>query len=185
MAIDSEHGETIDRATEASGKKDKGAKARARSAASAARDKVTHAVDGARETLAETYEGARDTVSEAYSAARERTSAAYEATREKAAEARRRTADGIDENPIVALVGGIALGALAAAVVPRTRREIEALGPLGNKLSGAARDAVDKVRSAGKEKIGELGLDHAKDSVRKLVGEAVSAASGAAGKSSS
>ena len=185
MAVDSERGETIERPSEPAGKNDKGAKARARNAASAARDKVSKVYGGARETLTDTYEGARETVSEAYSAARERTAAAYDATREKAAEARRRTAEGIDESPLVALVGGIALGAVAAAVLPRTRREIEALGPLGTKLNGAARDAVDKVRSAGKEKIGELGLDRAKDSVRKLVDEAVSAASGAAGKGSS
>ena len=118
-------------------------------------------------------------------AARERTAAAYDATRDKADQARRRAAEEIDENPIVALVGGIALGAVAAAVLPRTRREVEALGPLGNKITDAARGAVDKARSAGKEKIGELGLDRAKDSVRKLVDEAVGAASDAIAKTPS
>lgn len=170
MAVDSERSETI----EPTGKKDKGAKARARNAAGAARDTVSKVYGGARETLTDTYEGARESVS-----------AAYDATREKASEVKRRTADGIDENPLVALVGGIALGAVAAAVLPRTRREIEALGPIGTKLNGAAREAVDKVRSAGKEKIGELGLDRAKDTVRKLVDDAYGAASDAVGKGSS
>ncbi len=171
MAIENERGDTTGQPVD---KKSKGAKARAREAANAARDAVGNA-----------YGGARETVSGAYSAARERTAAAYDATREKAGQARRRTAEEIDENPIAALVGGIALGALAATVIPRTRREVEALGPIGQKLSGVAREAVEKARSAGKEKIGELGLDRAKDGVRKLVDEAVGAASDAIGKSPS
>ena len=104
----------------------------------------------------------------------------YASAREKASDARRRAAEGINENPTAAIVGGIALGAVVAALVPRSDREAKALAPIGNKLNKAAKGAVAAAKSAGKEKIGELGLDRARDSVRKLVGDAVDAVGGKA-----
>lgn len=73
-------------------------------------------------------------------------------------EARDKTSDGIDQAPLIALVGGIALGALVAALLPRTKREDELLGGVGGRITGTARDAAEAARDAGKAKLDELGL---------------------------
>lgn len=89
---------------------------------------------------------------------RQRAIEAYDSTRETATGASRRAANAIGEAPLVALGAGIAVGALLAALLPATRRERELLGPYGNRVTGAARDAADAARKVGSEKLRELGL---------------------------
>jgi ElaB/YqjD/DUF883 family membrane-anchored ribosome-binding protein len=101
---------------------------------------------------------ARQSAADAYEAARERTSAAYEAAREAARSAGRRTGDGIEANPMIAVAGGLALGAIVAALLPKTEREEELLGPVGRKITGTAREAAAAARDAGKQQLDELGL---------------------------
>ena len=57
-------------------------------------------------------EAARDAAGDAYGSARESLAAAGE-----------KAASGIDANPMIALAGGLALGAIAGVLLPRTRRE--------------------------------------------------------------
>ena len=78
--------------------------------------------------------------------------------RDTASQARMKTADGVDANPIAALIGGLALGALAAAVLPRTRKEEELLGPVGAKINDRARTAAQSAMEAGQNKLDELGI---------------------------
>lgn len=94
----------------------------------------------------------------------------------------RKAAQGVDEAPIVALVGGIALGALAGALLPRTQREAELLGPVGDKINEAARNAASAAKAAGIAKLDELGINsgNAKTQVNKLV-EAVTQGASSAG----
>src|SRR5215210_4797306 len=99
-----------------------------------------------------------DGAAEAYRAARERTVSAYEAARGTARSAGRRTVQGVGANPVAAVVGGLALGALAAALLPRTRREQAMLGDVGRRINDSAREAARAAREAGKEQIGELGF---------------------------
>ena len=139
---------------------------------SAARDKV-------REKASE----ARGRASDAYSSARERTNAAYGSARENASYARQRTADGIDANPAAALIGGLALGALVAALLPKTRREDEVLGDYGRRLNDRARDAARAARDAGTSKLDEMGLN--KDAARQKLDELASSAGEAARTSAS
>ncbi len=65
----------------------------------------------------------------------------------------------VDNNPLIALAGGIALGALIAAVLPQSARETELLQPVGSKVTDAGRVQIDKVREAGKAKVDELAGD--------------------------
>ena len=65
----------------------------------------------------------------------------------------------IESMPLVALVGGLALGALIASVLPQTDREADLLEPVGSKVADAGRSAVDKAREAGKSKVDELAGD--------------------------
>lgn len=126
----------------------------------------------------------RQSAADAYQAARERTSAAYAGARDRAETARRRAADGIDSNPLAAVAGGLALGALAAALLPKTRREEELFGDVGRRLGDTAREAARAAREAGREQIEELGLN--KDGVRRrlddFTGRAVGSVKGSSGK---
>ncbi|MCA1654020.1 MAG: hypothetical protein ABR588_02115 [Sphingomicrobium sp.] len=72
----------------------------------------------------------------------------------------------IDSSPLIAVAGGIALGALIAAVLPQSERETQLLQPAGSKINGAGRDAVDRVRDSAKAKVDEL----AGDKVREFFG---------------
>jgi ElaB/YqjD/DUF883 family membrane-anchored ribosome-binding protein len=126
-------------------------------------------------------EGARSRAAEAYQAARERTSAAYASAREGAQKAGRRTAEGIESNPVAAVVGGLALGAVAAALLPRTRREEDLLGDVGRKLTDTAREAARAAREAGREQLDELGLS--RDAARRKLDEFTDRAVAAVGSS--
>jgi ElaB/YqjD/DUF883 family membrane-anchored ribosome-binding protein len=99
----------------------------------------------------------RQSAADAYEAARDRTSAAYAAAREKAGSVGQKTAEGIDSAPMVAIAGGLALGALLGALLPRSSREEELLRPVGQKLSETARGAIDSARETARDQIGDLG----------------------------
>ena len=92
--------------------------------------------------------------------------------------ARRATADGVDNNPLAAVVGGMALGVLIGSLLPRTRRENELVGPYARDLTSRARDAAEAARLAGVEKLDELGFnkDRANATVQQLTGAARTAA---------
>jgi ElaB/YqjD/DUF883 family membrane-anchored ribosome-binding protein len=121
-------------------------------------------------TVASVRQGAAD----AYQTARERTAAAYSSARETAASAGRRAADGIDGNPMAALVGGLALGAIVGVLVPLSRQERQAFGSAGRRLNDTAREALLAARDAGKKELDGF-TDQALDAVK-------ASASAAAGK---
>ncbi|MCL6697560.1 hypothetical protein LZ496_02010 [Sphingomonas sp. NSE70-1] len=82
---------------------------------------------------------------------RERAIEAYDSARE-------RTRDGIDAAPIMALGGGLALGALIAALLPRTETEKKLVGPLGGRITDGARAAASAAKEASREKLSELNI---------------------------
>lgn len=83
------------------------------------------------------------------------------------------TSGQIDGSPLIAVAGGLALGAILAAVLPQTERERGLLEPAGTKLATAGRGAIDKARETGKAKVDEL----AGDKVREFLGVSGSSAS--------
>jgi hypothetical protein len=122
------------------------------------------------------FESARDRTAAAYATARERAGSAYETAGRKASE-------GIDSNPVAAVVGGLALGAIVAALLPRTDREGDLLGPVGRKITDGARRAADAAREAGRGQLDELGLsrDGLKGKLDELTDRAVGAVKTSAG----
>ena len=96
--------------------------------------------------------------------ARERAIEAYDNARERAR-------DSLDGSPLLALGGGLALGALIAVLLPRTRTEERLLGDVGGRITGGARDAFDAARDAGREKLAELNIttEAGKGAVQSLV----------------
>ena len=103
--------------------------------------------------------------------ARERTASAYETARDRATAVTRQATEQMSVYPVAAVVGGFALGALVATLLPRTEREARVLGPTGRRLTGAAREAAQKGIDAGRSQIEEIRAKAA-----QKVGEAVSEA---------
>jgi hypothetical protein len=71
------------------------------------------------------------------------------------------------------VVGGFVLGALVAAMIPRTERETKLIGKTGRRVAGAARDAAQRGLDAGREQ-----LDQLKTKAAETVSEAVSGLAG-------
>jgi hypothetical protein len=127
-------------------------------------------LSAASQKAADAYQAARDRTSAAYATARERAGSAYET-------AGRRTSEGIEANPVAALVGGLALGAIAAALLPKTEQEEKLLGPVGRRINDTARDAARSAREAGRQQLDELGLS--RDGLKGKLDEFTDRAAGA------
>ena len=95
---------------------------------------------------------------------RERAVDAYDSARERAL-------DRVEGSPLLALGGGLAFGALLAALLPKTKTEERLIGPVGGRITDAARSAADAAKEAGREKLGELNItrDAGRGAVQSLV----------------
>lgn len=98
------------------------------------------------------------------SSARQRAIEAYEGARE-------RTFDTLGQAPLLALAGGIAAGALIAALLPRTEAETKAIRPTARRVKNSARAALEAAKDTGTQRLDELGLsrDKAEETVRNLL----------------
>lgn len=136
--------------------------------------KASKAAHTAVERTKDGLEQARGKVNDVYASGRDRASEAYGSAREKAAE-------GFENNPLAVLLGGIAIGAVIGALLPRTEREAKALGAVGDKVRGAANEAIEAAKEAGREKLDELGLnkEHARETMKSLLDGAIAAAGSA------
>jgi hypothetical protein len=96
--------------------------------------------------------------------ARRRAIEAYEGARDRAS-------DTLGQAPLLALAGGIAAGALIAALLPRTDAETRALRPTARRVRKTAQAALDAARDTGSERLDDLGLsrDKAEETVRSLL----------------
>jgi ElaB/YqjD/DUF883 family membrane-anchored ribosome-binding protein len=150
---------------------------------SEATSRVRETAGAATQRAGEALDSARTRASDAYSSARERTSAAYDSARERASRASERTAEGIDSNPGAAIIGGLAIGALLAAVLPKTQRESEMLGDVGRKINDTAKEAARAATEAGRSKLDEAGLN--RDTAKQKLGDIAASAGEAARTSAS
>ena len=76
--------------------------------------------------------------------------------------ARSKAADTLGEAPLIALAGGIAAGALIAALLPRTRAETAAVRPTARRVKDSASAAYKAARDTSKERFEELGFTRQK-----------------------
>jgi hypothetical protein len=92
--------------------------------------------------------------------------------------ARDRAADTLAEAPLLALAGGIAAGALIAALLPRTRTETRLVRPAARRVKDSARAAVEAARDTGTQRLNELGINREKGeaTIRNLLGGLTDAA---------
>ena len=87
-------------------------------------------------------------------------------TRQRAIEAYedagRRATDTLSEAPLIALAGGIAAGALIAALLPRTSTEEQLVRPTVRRARQSAKAAVKAARATSKDRLNELGFSRKK-----------------------
>lgn len=108
--------------------------------------------------------------------ARQRAIEAYES-------AGRRAGNSLSEAPLIALAGGLAAGALIAALLPRTSAEAKLIRPTARRVKDTARAAYKAARDTGSDRLNELGLNRQKgeETIRSLL-EGVTDAAKASGK---
>ncbi|MEY4574262.1 MAG: hypothetical protein RL251_384 [Pseudomonadota bacterium] len=111
-------------------------------------DSIKTAADSAKDSLAT----AKAKTTQSTATARAKASEAYEKGKGK-------TSDGIDKNPLAIVLGGIAIGAIVGALLPRTERETKVLGKAGKKLNKKARKMAEAAKAAGKDQVESLGLN--------------------------
>jgi ElaB/YqjD/DUF883 family membrane-anchored ribosome-binding protein len=104
------------------------------------------------------------------------------ATAQKAAE---KTAQSVDRNPIAAVLGGLAIGVIAAALLPRTTREDKSMGKIGKNVRAQAAQAAKAAKTNAKDTLDNLGVNSeaARSQIRDLaskLGKAVTSAGNAA-----
>ncbi|MEO5773266.1 MAG: hypothetical protein ABIQ32_03995 [Sphingomicrobium sp.] len=90
--------------------------------------------------------------------ARQRAIDAFGSARDGLSDARQRTSERLNEAPLIALAGGLAAGALIAALLPRTDAEGKALRPVGKRVTDSAKAAATAAKEAGTQRLAELGL---------------------------
>ena len=147
--------------------------------------KLGDGIKSATESAREGASAAREKATEAYGKGREAAARGVQSSKQAASKAAARTGDAIDKNPLAVVLGGLAVGAIVGALLPRTEREKQALGPTGKKINEKAKAVAQAAKDAGKEKVDSLGLNGEafREQFRDLVskaGEAVKAASQAA-----
>ena len=111
-------------------------------------DAKTTANEAAHETESRLRDGldtVRETASKVYHEAGDKASEVLEVSRAKT----KRVVNNLESNPLGILVGGLAVGALAGALIPRSAREKELLAPVGKRLSETVVAATAAAKAAG------------------------------------
>jgi hypothetical protein len=113
----------------------------------------------------------REPSNETDTSARQRAIEAYDS-------ARGRVSDTLTEAPMIALAGGLAAGALIAALLPRTQAESRAVRPTARRIRQTAQAAFQAAKDTGTQRLGDLGLsrDRAEDTIRSLLSDVTEAA---------
>lgn len=105
-----------------------------------------------------------------------------DSARATASQATARASETLETNPLAMLAGGLAIGAIAGALIPRTDKERDLLRPVGAKLGATAAAAIAAAKEAGRTELENRGLtkDSARDQVKTLLKDVGKAAGGAA-----
>lgn len=135
---------------------------------------VSERLEDAKASASEKLDAARTQILEKSEAARAAAGEAIDSAKAGAGKVRATAADGIEANPVAAVIGGLVLGAVAGALLPRSDREAQLLRPVGSKLNEAALGAFAAAKEAGRQSLSEHGLS--RDAAREQVGKLVDAA---------
>ena len=96
---------------------------------------------------------------------------AYDSARDSVKGAGRKAGSALEDAPLIALAGGIAAGALIAALLPRSKGEEDLLRPINKKIGKGAKAAAAAAKEAGNSRLEELGLtrDAGVDTIRSIL----------------
>ncbi len=152
------------------------------------RDKASAGYSKARRNVGDAVAQSKVKADDALRLAREKAERAAETSRKTAKQAAKKTTQTVHENPLAALIGGLAIGAIAAAMLPRSRKEVELVGDVSKKIRDTAANAAKTARDTAKGQLDALGVnaDAARDQLRELtnkIGQAASSATSAAADS--
>lgn len=127
--------------------------------------------------LTNNIKSASDTAKDAVASAKTKATHGVKSSKQMATKAAEKSADTIDKNPIAIVLGGLALGAIVGALLPKTQQEQKLFGSTGRRLNIKAKEIADAAKSAGKDKIDSLGINSetARNQFRDLVGKATEA----------
>ena len=116
------------------------------------------------------------------STARQRAIEAYDSARGSVTGAGRQAVDTLTEAPLIALAGGLAAGALIAALLPRTDTEERLVRPTARRVRKSAEAAASAARQTGTQRLDELGLSREKgeQTIRSLLDRVTDAAKASA-----
>ncbi|MFM1983509.1 MAG: hypothetical protein RJB22_2228 [Pseudomonadota bacterium] len=146
-----------------------------------ARTKAGQALSEGRARAGQALTEGRARAGQALDVSRERARETAAATRARAVQARDKAAQGLKGNPLAAVAGGLAVGAIIAALLPRTAREKKLVGPVSRSVKNTARTAAKVAGTVAKAELVALGVsgDTARKQVRDLAGKIGKAASSA------
>ena len=157
------------------------------------KDSIKSAADTAKDTLSSaktkagnTSEAAKKSATNALEKSKSAAARGVRSSKKLAHKAAEKSNDTIDKNPLAIVLGGLALGAIVGALLPKTEQEKKLLGKTGKKLNEKVKSVAGAAKSAGKDKIDSLGIntDSAREQFRDLVGKATEAVK-AAGQAAS
>ena len=84
---------------------------------------------------------------------------AYRSSKRSVKKATTRVEKRAKDNPLAIVAGGIAIGAVIGALLPKTQKEEELLGTVGKRLADGAAAAAIAVRDTGKAEFASLKPD--------------------------
>jgi ElaB/YqjD/DUF883 family membrane-anchored ribosome-binding protein len=145
------------------------------------KDKASATYDAARAKVEDSVSKSRKVANDAVHTGKVKAEKAAAQTKATAQKAAKQTVEGVGKNPMAALAGGLVVGAIVAALLPRTTRENKLVGGVGNKVRSTAASAAKTARDTAKEQLDTLGVnaDAAKGQLRDLVSKISEAASSA------
>lgn len=122
-------------------------------------ESIKSAANSAKAKTSRSSAAAREKASVAFDRSKGAAAAGVEQSRVIARQAKTKTSDSIDKNPLAIVFGGIAIGAIVGALLPRTEREAKILGKAGKKLNKKARKMAEAAKAAGVGQADMLGLN--------------------------
>lgn len=122
-------------------------------------DGIKSATDSAKAKTARSSAAARQKASLAFEKSKDAAATGVEQSKVIARQAKDKTIEGIDKSPLALILGGIAIGAIVGALLPRTERETKLLGKAGKKLNKKARQVAEAAKVAGMSQVDTLGLN--------------------------
>lgn len=121
-------------------------------------------ISNTREKTSEITRNARDKARNAIKTGKEASVKAADKTIEKSKNistaAKKKTSETMENSPLSLVAGGIAIGAIVAALLPKTEREKKILGNASRKVADGARNAANAAKAAGAAHMAEVGLDN-------------------------